>query len=143
MKSLDELIKTLDLYLVKKAPALPKNVKETLVQYSPWITLIVLVLSLPALFAVFSLGSMFTYSIFRPVLGPGYYISLIFLLITVILQGMSIPGLMAKSKKGWNFVFYAVLVNAVYSLLAGNWAVLIIGTLVSLYFVFQVREYYK
>lgn len=140
---MDELIKFLDLYLVKKAPALPKNVKEVLVKYAPWITLIVLVLALPALLAIFGLGSVFSYAMFGVRLGAAYYLSLLFLLVTVVLQGMSIKGLFARTKNGWNLVFYSILVNAVYSLLAGNWGGLIIGTLISLYIVFQIREYYK
>lgn len=141
MQQIAELEKTLELYLVKKAPALPKNVKETLVKYSPWITLIVLVLSLPALMDGFSLG--LSNSILRQILGPGHYITLIFLLITVVLQGMSIKGLFVRAKSGWSLVFYSILVSAVYNLLLGNWGGLIIGTAVSLYIVFQVREYYK
>jgi hypothetical protein len=143
MKNVDELVKVLDLYLVKKAPALPENVKGVLVTFAPWITIIVLVLSLPALLAIFGLGSMFPYAMFGVRLGMAYYISLLFLLITVVLQAMSIQGLMAKSKRGWNLVFYSILVNAIYSLLTGNVAGLIIGSLISLYIAFQIRSYYK
>ena len=37
---MDGLMKTLDLYLVKKAPALPKNVKDILVSVAPWLEVI-------------------------------------------------------------------------------------------------------
>ena len=50
---MDTLIATLDEYLVKKAPfALPDGVKEFIVRFGPWISLVLLVLSLPV-FGVF------------------------------------------------------------------------------------------
>jgi len=143
MKSLDELIKVMDLYLVKKAPPLPKNIKELLVKFAPWITIIVLVLSLQGLLLFFGLGSMFYIPMMGFRLGLAYNISIIFLLITAVLRGLSIKGLFARTKYGWNMVFYSILVNAIYDLLLGNFVGLILGGLISLYFAFQVREYYK
>jgi hypothetical protein len=143
MKNLDMLVKDLDLYLVKKAPALPKNVKEMLVKYAPWITILALVVSLQGLLGFLGFGSIFYYPMFGIRLGLGYTISMVFLAATVVLRGLSIKGLFARSKSGWNLVFYSVLVSAVYSLLLGDFVGLIVGTLISLYFTFQVREYYK
>jgi hypothetical protein len=143
MKSMDELVKTLDLYLVKKAPALPKKAKDVLVTYSPWIALLVLLFSLSGFFALFGLGSMFYSPLFGPRLSFTYELSLAFLLVTTVLRGMSIKGLMERKKSGWNLVFYSILVSAVYSLLSGDIGGLVIGTVISLYIAFQIREYYK
>ena len=39
-----QLNKTLEMYLVKRAPALPKNIKEILVKFAPWLAIIGVVL---------------------------------------------------------------------------------------------------
>ena len=53
-----DLIGFLDYYLVKKAPfQIPDNAKEWLVQYGPWITIVVIVLTLPAILALLGLGA--------------------------------------------------------------------------------------
>jgi hypothetical protein len=46
--ALGGLEETLDLYFRQKAPAMPPNVKELLVKAAPWITLFILVITLPA-----------------------------------------------------------------------------------------------
>ena len=55
--AMGQLEQTLKVYLVDKAPALPEKVKEVIVKYGPWITLIFLVLSLPAILFAFGLGT--------------------------------------------------------------------------------------
>ena len=143
---MNQLINTLNEYLVKKAPAIPANIKEILVKYAPWIVIIGIVVSIPAILAILGLGSI-TYSImgsyFAARVGFQYTLSIVFLAASIILKALSVPGLMAKSLKGWNFVFYGILVEVVYSLLSGNILGGIIGVLISLYVLFQVKTYYK
>lgn len=144
---MEKLTNTIDLYLVKKVPALPKNIKELLVQFAPWITIVAIVFSLPVILAFLGLGAMF-YAVSYPgygmaAAGFNYTLAIIFLIISLVLMGLSVPGLFARSKKGWNMVYYSILVSAVYSLISFNFFSLIIGTLISLYLIFQVREYYK
>jgi hypothetical protein len=143
MKSYDELVNFLDLYLVKKLPALPNNAREVLVKFAPWITIIVLLFSLQGILAFIGLRSMFYYPLLGARLGLGYDLSIVFLLITAVLRVLSIKGLFDRNKFGWNMVFYSVLVNAVYTLLMGDIVGMIIGTVLSLYVTFQVRSYYK
>ena len=56
LKQLEDLLSE---YLVKKAPALPANIKEAIVNFAPWVTLVVLILTLPVVLAVFGLGAFF------------------------------------------------------------------------------------
>ncbi len=142
-----QLNKTLEVYLVKKAPALPKGVKEFLVKAAPWLAILGVVLSIPALFAILGLSAMF-YSI--PMMGYGLYrvsggfsLAVIFLVITAVLELLSIPGLMKRKMAGWNFLYYATWVNAIYSLLNYDLVGMIVGLLISLYLLFQVKSYYK
>ena len=137
---LDQVMVSLRKIFKEKAPAIPVNIKEGIVKYSPYITLIVLVLTLPAFAAVLGLGGMLTaYGYMRPVWG----VSTIVALIGVVLEGLAIPGLMGRKKSGWNFALYAVFVGALGSLLGGNVIGMLISLALGLWVLFQVEEYYK
>ena len=56
----DQLDKVLSEYLVKKAPALPQEIKDLLVKLAPFFAILVVVLGLPAILTVFGLGALFT-----------------------------------------------------------------------------------
>ena len=140
--SLEDLLNE---YFGKKAPQLPANIKEAIVKYSPWITLVVLLLSLPAVLVIFGLGTVMSPFMYLGGLRAGtqFTLSLLVLAVTIVLEAMAISGLMKRSKKGWNLIFYATLVGAVSSVLSFNFGGLIIGTALSFYLLFQVRSYYK
>lgn len=144
---LTQLENFLELYLVKKAPALPKGGKELLVKIAPWLVIVGLVLSVPAILSLFTLSSMMSASPYgayaTAALGPAYYISILLLVVTIVLQVLALPGLFNKKRSGWNFIFYSSLVSLVSSLISMNLVGFIIGGLLSLYLLFQVREYYK
>jgi len=145
--NLQQLEDLLDLYLVKKAPALPKNVKDILVNFAPWLVILGAILSVPAVLSLFGLGAMMSamstrYGVIAP-LGFNYVLSLIVLAVVVVLELMALPGLFARSRSGWRLVFYASLVSAISSLLSANLISFLLGTLISLYLLFQIRSYYK
>jgi uncharacterized membrane protein YdjX (TVP38/TMEM64 family) len=53
-----DLIGFLDFYLVKKAPfQLPLEIREFLVKFGPWIAVVFLLLSLPALLLMLGIGA--------------------------------------------------------------------------------------
>ena len=55
------LIGTLDDYLVKRAPfQIPDGGKELIVKFGPWISLVLLVLTLPLLLVALGLGAIFS-----------------------------------------------------------------------------------
>lgn len=142
-----QLNKTLELYLVKKAPALPKGIKETLVKLAPWLAIIGVVVSIPGILVLFGLSSMMSglpYSGYTMMgYGGGFSISVLFVIATMILEILAVPGLMKRKLAGWNFLYWAVWVSAVYSLLSYQIVGMVIGTLISLYLLFQVKSYYK
>jgi len=147
---MDKLIETIDSY-VKKVPALPENIKEMIVKFAPWIAIITIVISAPALLSLFGFSSyMHTMGMGRYVystLGTGYVIRYrlmqVFLVANLVLRGLSIPGLFARSTKGWMFMFYSVLLYAGYSVVTFDIVGGILSTIISLYFLFQVRSYYQ
>lgn len=135
------------MYFVKKAPVLPKNIKEAIVKIAPWLTLLSAVFSLPALFAMFGFNAMMYGTPYGGYVAAkaGYDFSLasMFMVVSLLLMVLAIPGLFKRSKMGWNFVYYSVLLNSVYNLITMQLFGLIVGSIISFYLLFQVRNYYK
>lgn len=145
---LGQLEALLDQYLIQKVPALPASLKEAIVNFAPWITIIAIVLGLPAIFALFGLRWLYTpfyywgYKVAARV-SFTYTLAIAFLAVTLVLRILSLPGLFKRSRGGWKLVYYSVLVNAVYYLLNFQIVSFALVTLFGLYFVFQVKSYYK
>jgi hypothetical protein len=138
-----DLIGFLDFYLVQKAPfQIPDSGREWIVKYGPWITLVLMVLSLPAILFVLGIGTLA-----MPFAGVGYAtgfgVAAIGLVIQFGLMAIALPGLFARKMSGWTMLFYAQIVAFVTSLLQGAVIGALIGALISLYILFQVRTLYK
>lgn len=139
---MDQLIATLDEYMVKKAPfQLPDSVKELLVKFGPWISLVLLVMLLPFLLVALGIGT-----ILMPFGGVGYAtgfgLAAIFALVQIALLVMALPGLFARKKSAWMLMFYEQLVSLVGALVTGSIIGGIIGAIIGFYFLFQLREKY-
>ncbi len=140
---MDKLISSLDTVFVKKAPfQLPENVKEWIVKYSPYIDLVLLLLALPLLLAAFAI-SMFALP-FAPVAAhTGFTLIWFFVLAYFALRALALPGLFARKKSGWNFLFYAMLLNLVGDVLSFRVISGIIGAVIWTYFLMQIRSKYN
>lgn len=134
----------LELYLVKKAPALPVGLKEFIVKFAPWLTLILMVLLLPVLLAALGLGALLLPASYLGGAGSGFFytITLIGTGAVLVLEGLALPGLFKRLLSGWRLLFYATLINAIISLLGGNLISALVGALIGLYVLFQVKSYY-
>ena len=138
-----------DLFLKKVPYQLPVSAKETIVKVAPWITLVILVLSIPAILAIFGMGSLVGGMglAFGVRLGTIYYLSIAVLAVQVVLMGLSISGLMKREIKGWKLVYYSSLVSVVYGIISsyglGNIIWSLLGSAIGLYILFQVKSYYK
>lgn len=141
------LITTLDTYLGKKAPALPLNIKDLIVKIAPWLVIIGVVLTIPTILAFFGLGAFMMSSPYGGYAlansGITYTLAIVFLAVTAVMRGLAIPGLLAKTKSGWMMLFYSTIVSLVYSILSFDIVGGLLGAPISLYLLFQVREYYK
>ena len=138
-----DLIGFLDFYLVKKAPfQIPDGGREWIVKFGPWITVVLLILTLPSLLFALGLGA-----ILIPFGGVGYATGFGFLTLVIIVEiGLMIaalPGLFARKMSGWTLLFYSQLVSIVYSLLSGSIVGGLVMGLISLYILFQVRPLYR
>lgn len=127
---------------VKKLPALPKKAKEIIVKFSPWIALVVLIVSLPTLIGALGLSA-----IMMPGWGYGlhygYNMAWWISIASMVLTAIALPGLFKRKMSAWKLMFYSGLVMAVYNLVAMELGSLIIGTGISMYILFQIKSYYK
>lgn len=142
-RPVDRLITTLDDYLVKRAPfQIPEGGKEFIVRFGPWISLVLLVLTLPFLLAALGLGA-----IFAPFAGvqyaTGFGIAALFACIQIVLLVLALPGLFARKMSGWMLILYSELLGLLSSLLSGSIVGGIISALIGLYILFQVRTKYS
>lgn len=137
-------------YLVKKAPAIPKEWKEVIVKFSPYLAILGVVMGVPGIIALLGAGTILAPLGFvggmmtgRPFLGIGFIVNVLFLGAVVLLEGLAIPGLFSRSKKAWTFLYWSALIGVVQNIVSFNVGGLLIGGLISMYILFQVKEYYK
>jgi hypothetical protein len=138
-----DLMGFLEYYLVTKAPfQLPDNVKEWIVQYGPWISIVLMVLLLPVVLLALGIGA-----VLIPFGGVGYATGFTYVALGTIIQlGLTIaalPGLFARKISGWTLLFYARIVGFVVGLLSGAVVGALVRVVISLYILFQVRPLYK
>jgi hypothetical protein len=137
-----DLVGFLDYYLVEKAPfRIPDNGREWIVRYGPWIALVLMLFSLPALLVALGIGATL-----MPFGGVGYATGFTYFamgaIVQIALTLAALPGLFARKVTGWQLLFYATLVSLVFSLLSGSIVGGIIGAVISLFILFQVRPLY-
>lgn len=138
-----DLIGFLDFYLVRKAPfQIPDAGREWIVKFGPWITLVLLILTLPLLLVAFGFGT-----ILIPFGGIGYARSFGFLTLFVIaeigLMIAALPGLFNRRMSGWQLLFYSQLVSILFNVLSGSVVGGLLFGLIALYILFQVRSLYR
>jgi hypothetical protein len=141
----EQLESTLSLYLYQKAPHLPPNWQEILVKFLPFLTVLFVILSLPLLLAAFGLSTVMAPFVFLSEgigWGTTFSLPLIIFAVSVVLEAAAIPGLFNRSSKAWYLIYYSTLVNAAYNFLTFNLVGFIIGGVVSLYVLFQIKKYY-
>lgn len=136
----------LDQYMVKDAPfTLPMGLKEFIVTVSPYLIIIVALMTLPVIAGV--IGAATLSAPFAMMAGYGFgfsaIITLVTALIALILQVMAIKGLFKRTHGAWRLVFYASIVSFIGSILALNIIGGIISAVISWYVLFQVKEFYK
>lgn len=146
--SLSQLEGMLNEYFGKKAPALPQNVKEIIVKIAPFLAIISVIFTLPAILLLLGLGSLAT--VLSPLGGvssvssiPTMWFGIILLIPVVILEVMAIPGLFARAAKAWRYMYLAQLITVVSSLVQFNIIGAILSALIGFYILFQVKSFYK
>ena len=166
MSALESLEKSLDNLFVKNAPALPKGGKDFLVQVLPWLNLIFGVLSLWSALVLWrwahAADSLVDYAnrLSAAYGGPAVatnrlsvtvWLALVVLVVEGLLMIAAFPGTRERKKSGWNYVFYASLVNVAYAVVilftdyggVGSFIWSLLVSAIGLYLLFQIRSAYK
>lgn len=166
MGALNTVETKLDDVLHKKAPVqLPENGRKLIVQYLPWINLVL------GVFALWSAWSLWRWAHLAnalidyanslsqafggaPVVSNRMtvlmWVGIALLAVEGLLFLAAFPGTRDRKKSGWNLLFYAAILNAVYGIVivfseyggAGQLIASLIGSVLGLYFLFQIRDYY-
>ena len=156
MKQLSPLLKVLDENYAK-APALPKKWTDLIVTFAPWLALLGGVLGL--LFGVMGLlaslslfglvAAVAPLGVYGATYGPQYIIAVVVgalvLLATGVLSLMAYPSLKARKEKGWNLMFFVLVLGIVSSIASLNVFSIVMSLVVALieyYVLYQVKAYF-
>ncbi len=162
MGTLDKLETTLDDMLDKKAPVkLPEDVRKAIAGALWWIALIGGVLQLWAAYQIWHWGhrasqvfdAVYRYTGQDYDLGFFYYVSLLSLAAVGVMFLLATPALKNMKKKGWDWLFYATILEAVVAVARlfvdgslgggfGNFLMTGVVMVVSAYILFQVRGHF-
>lgn len=137
----------LDEYMVRKAPfQLPMNIKEILVKIAPYLVILMVVLTIPAILAFFGLSVMLApLAAMSGHMNWGFFgiVTLVTSIGALIFQVMAISGLFKRTHHAWRLLFYASLLSFVGGVLSYNPVSGIIASIIGWYILFQVKELYK
>lgn len=145
---MNQLVDTLESYY-SKLPSLPVGAREFLVSIAPWLALVFGVLTV-----VFSALGLLGGAVLSPFAAASGVGGLTVLLMVAAVLGLAegvlmvaaYPGLKRKVAKGWMLLFWVEALQLVGAVLTLNinsviWGVL--GVAIGLYFLFQIKSYYK
>lgn len=148
MNYLHQLAKTLDQNYAK-LPALPKGVNEFLASVAPWLALVFGVLAIVAGLGAF--GLLTAFAPMAAVAGASQYaLAGLFAAVVLLAQGvvelLAFPSLKARKVKGWNLLYYSLLLSVLSSVVGlnvGSVVGAVVGFLLGYYFLYQIKSYYK
>ncbi len=157
--------KLADIY--KGAPALPKKAKDTIVEYWPYVVLVLGILQLWAAYALWrSIDKLNQVSDFVNSFSQYYtnasvglsstdktiiYVGVAMLAVEAVLMLLAFSPLKNRQRRGWELLFlvsllqiaYAVVSIFMYNYGVGSFVLNLIGAAIGFYFLFQIRDYYK
>lgn len=140
----NELIKVVEDWY-SKLPPLPKNWTEVIANITPWIALIFGILGVLASLAAAGILTVLSPAV---IMGAGVgaassgIIGAILALVSSALLLAAFPGTKARKLSGWNLLFWSEIVSAVGSVVALSLGG-VIGVLIGLYILFQIKVHYK
>ena len=131
-------------YLYEQAPPMPPEARQTIMRYLPWAVIFIIVLQISSIVSFFQLTSLFVALgyIYTLGWGPLGYIGIMLLVFAVIFEITALPELFKHTKKGWQFLYYAILIGMVNDILSLNILNALFVGVISLYILFQIRELY-
>ena len=133
-----------------QAPHLPASFREFLATIAPWLSLIFGILGLIALLSAGVLLSVASLSFMTGGISEvAWVISVLAGLIAAVLQILAFSPLKKRQKKGWNYIFYGTIITTAAAIIEiaigyGSSAIgTVIGTVIGLWLLFEVRPLYR
>ena len=131
--------------LYNKLPSLPKGVKEFAVAVVPWLAIIFGILGILGSFAAFGIST-----VASPFIALGGDVGLATNLIIATLLGLvesvlmvvAFPSLLKRKYFGWILLFWVEVLAVIAGVITLSIYTIIVA-LIWLYFVFQIKAYYK
>ncbi len=169
MAAMNQLEARLSDVFEKQAPKLPVGGKKAIVEWAPWASLIIGILTLLAAYWLWQWAHVvsgfidYANSVCQAYRGPAcittatnnmsiwIWVGLLVLIVEGFLYIMAFPGLRDHKKSGWNYLYWGALVNVLYAVLnlfmgynaVGNFVGGLIGSAIGLWLLFQVRSSYN
>ncbi len=152
--------------LFKDLPALPKSAKKIIVEYWPYVVLVIGILQLATAWSLWrfydnanefvgGLGSYISAYTneaigFSTLDKVAIFLSIAILAAQAVVLLMAYGPLRARERRGWDLLFLVALSQVAYSVLAafidgrgfGSLIFGLIGAAIGFYFLFQIREFY-
>lgn len=128
-----------------KLPPLSPSVREVIVKITPWLALIFGVLGILTSLSAFGLSA-----VFSPVvalgggigLATGLMVAAVLGLVESALMLVATPNLFKRKAFGWTLLFWSEAVAIVAAVISFS-VVGVLVALLSFYFLFQIKSYYK
>lgn len=141
---------------------LPESARTLIVKYLPWFALVGGIISVFAALGMYKatmdlgaaqqVNELFYPYAYRQALGeigPMIWAAIGLLLVQSVIFFMAFPVLKTHQRRGWELLYWASLLSAVYSLVyllarfdTGSFVGSLLGAGISLYILFQIRGYY-
>ena len=138
-KTANDLIKMLENFF-KQLPKLPNNVTDILVQLAPWLSLIFgvfgIITGLGAL-GLSPLAHLGGIDASFMVLATG-----IVSIVASVIMLLAYPKLVKRQYKGWELLFWSEIISAISAIIM-LYVGAVLGILIGLYLLFQIKSYYK
>lgn len=131
---------------LEKLPAFPDEIKEVLAKIAPWLVLIGIIFGGLGVLAAIGLGGFISVaSIGTAAYGSlwQYWIGIAGTGVVVVLYLMAFGPLRNRQRRGWDLLYYALLVNLIVWLISFSIISLLIGGFLGFWSLFQVREKYS
>ncbi len=129
-----------DIFL-KKAPQLSAETRKKIAQVAGWIVLVFGLLSLPGIVRVLGVNRTFMPWAIGGKIYTRWIIGYIFTIIQIGLGFAAVPHLFKLKLKGWQLLYWAMLVGLLSSLLQLSGVGLLIS-FIFLYFLYQIKNLY-
>jgi hypothetical protein len=165
MSAVKQLENSLEGVFVKSAPKLPENAKKMLVEWLPWINLVIGLLTLAAVYSLWHwahvANSLINYAnelsvslggdkVVSSRMSVGIWLAIVVLAVEAVLLLTAFKATLDRKKNGWDLMFYVALLNIAYGLVlvftdygtVGNFLWSLLGSAIGLYFLFQIKDKY-